>query len=350
MGKLKDIKKVGLGLEQTLSEIKAGQIKIDAEGHGQVDVITMPPVPVEEKGFSDPTDTPTRALVDTERHVQVDVLSTANPPNLDVPLSTRATNETRDAEGHPQVDVLTTANPPNLDVPLSTRLEPGDLNLDVEKDLQVDVKTTANPPNLDVALSTRASDANLTRTDVESEVGVFSKRVDLRYDNIGLAKDRTTATNYHASRLTDGSVFIDPRNIRALTSADVITVEQPTAASLNATVVQSEKDRVITDITKVPIRKYLAPTSLAAGGSATVWTPTAGTKIRLKFISLMTDAATRLTLSFGTTDFQALEFPDKGSLLMNLIGANIEGGVDEALIVISSASATVSVTAIGDEI
>jgi len=284
MGKLKDIKKVGIGLEQTLSEIKAGQIKIDAEGHGQVDVITMPAITIVEKGFSDPTDTPTRALVDTERHVQVDVLSTANPPNLDV------------------------------------------------------------------ALSTRASDANLTRTDVESEVGVFSKRVDLRYDNIGLAKDRTTATNYHASRLTDGSVFIDPRNIRALTSADIVTVEQPTAASLNATVVQSEKDRVITDITKVPIRKYLAPTSLAAGGSATVWTPTAGTKIRLKFISLMTDAATRLTLRFGTTDFQALEFPDKGSLLMNLIGANIEGAVDEALIVISSAAATVSVTAIGDEI
>jgi len=39
---------------------------------------------------------------------------------------------------------------------------------------------------------------------------------------------------------------IDPRSIRALTSTDVVTVVQPTAANLKATVTQAEKDRTIT--------------------------------------------------------------------------------------------------------
>jgi len=50
---------------------------IDSDRHVQADVLTMPPVSVSvsEKGFSNAADTPTRALVDADRHVQVDVLS-----------------------------------------------------------------------------------------------------------------------------------------------------------------------------------------------------------------------------------------------------------------------------------
>jgi len=59
----------------------------------------------------------------------------------------------------------------------------------------VRVRETVNPPNLDTKLSTRASESSLTRTDVESETGIYSKRVDIRYDNVGLAKDTTLASD-----------------------------------------------------------------------------------------------------------------------------------------------------------
>ena len=62
----------------------------------------------DEKGFSNASDTPTRALVDADRHVQTDVLSfpvtkgdwlsvLPNPSNLDVALSTRASEATLSA-------------------------------------------------------------------------------------------------------------------------------------------------------------------------------------------------------------------------------------------------------------
>jgi len=59
MPQVESIKGVGTALEQTLAEIRDRQILIDADRHGQVDVLT-----------------------------------TANPPNLDVALSTRASETT----------------------------------------------------------------------------------------------------------------------------------------------------------------------------------------------------------------------------------------------------------------
>jgi hypothetical protein len=54
-------------------------------------------ITVEEKGFADANNVPTRALVDSDRHVQCDVLTLANPPNFDVTLSTRASESTLNA-------------------------------------------------------------------------------------------------------------------------------------------------------------------------------------------------------------------------------------------------------------
>jgi hypothetical protein len=83
---------------------------VDSDRHVQVDVLTMPSISVTlaEKGFSNASDTPTRALVDADRHVQTDVLSLPvtkgdwlsvlpNPSNLDVALSTRASEATLSA-------------------------------------------------------------------------------------------------------------------------------------------------------------------------------------------------------------------------------------------------------------
>ena len=67
-----------------------GNLKV-ALMEGQVNVSLA------EKGFSDANDTPTRALVDADRHIQTDVLSLPNPPALDVALSTRASEATLSA-------------------------------------------------------------------------------------------------------------------------------------------------------------------------------------------------------------------------------------------------------------
>jgi hypothetical protein len=126
---------------------------VDSDRHVQVDVLTMPSVSVTlaEKGFSNASDTPTRALVDADRHVQTDVLSLPvtkgdwlsvlpNPSNLDVALSTRASESTLSGI-KAQTDKLT---------------------FDSSNRLKVLLESLPNPSNLDVALSTRASEATLS--------------------------------------------------------------------------------------------------------------------------------------------------------------------------------------------
>jgi len=102
------IKKSDISIEALPSfEDAAGEPKralVDADGHAQVDVLEMPSVSV-EPSFKDAAGTPQRALVDADQHVQADVLNyplqkgdwlsaLPNPPNLDVLLSTRASEDT----------------------------------------------------------------------------------------------------------------------------------------------------------------------------------------------------------------------------------------------------------------
>jgi len=65
------------------SEIEPSDLNLDADKDLQVDVKTMHEVP----SFSDASDITRKALVDADRHPQIDVLSTANPPNIDIALS-----------------------------------------------------------------------------------------------------------------------------------------------------------------------------------------------------------------------------------------------------------------------
>jgi len=151
------------------------------------------------------------------RRVRVDTsgrLAIQNEPNLDVALSTRASESTLsgiktqtdkltfDASNYLQVNVKTTVNPSNLDVALSTRASESTLSglsgkfpsavaladnlsnptttiigvanlgwdgtywrrlaTDTSSRLRTVVESVANPSNLDVALSTRASESTLS--------------------------------------------------------------------------------------------------------------------------------------------------------------------------------------------
>jgi NCAIR mutase (PurE)-related protein len=139
------------------------------------------------------------------RRVRVDTsgrLAIQNEPNLDVALSTRASESTLsgiksqtdkltfDTSSYLQVNVKSTVNPSNLDVALSTRASESTLsaiksktdNLDVALSTRASETTLSgiksqtdklsfdtsnrlaiqNPPNMDVALSTRASESTLS--------------------------------------------------------------------------------------------------------------------------------------------------------------------------------------------
>jgi hypothetical protein len=158
---------------------------IDSDRHVQADILTMPPVSVElaEKGFADSSDMPTRALVDSDRHVQCDVLTM---PPVSVELAEKGfadsydmpTRALVDSDRHVQCDIhsgnvnATVTNIPNdyaKDATLSGELvrkvkgEHGLLKQVSAADLRLDVHASyvANPSNLDVALSTRASESTL---------------------------------------------------------------------------------------------------------------------------------------------------------------------------------------------
>ena len=96
--------------------------------------------------------------------------------------------------------------------------------------------------------------------------------------------------------------------------------------------------------------KYLTPTALSANGTATIWTPASGKKIRLKRVQASTNTATRIDLRFATTAFESYYLPANGSFVYNAIGTYKEGAVDQTLTLLSSAAATVTASADGDEI
>jgi len=102
-----------------------------------------------------------KVKTDSDGHIQADVLSTANPSNLDVALSTRASESTLSSiDGK-----ITKCDTDNV---LSTSKIQGhdgtewrNIKTDADGHVQADVLSTANPSNLDVALSTRASESTL---------------------------------------------------------------------------------------------------------------------------------------------------------------------------------------------
>lgn len=99
-----------------------------------------------------------------------------------------------------------------------------------------------------------------------------------------------------------------------------------------------------------PNAEYLPPTTIAAGDTATIWTPAAGKKIVLKRFSISTDTATRVELLWASTAFESFFLPANGTVIANLVYCNERGGTDEALVIKNiTASASITAKASGDE-
>lgn len=141
----------------------------------------------------------------------------------------------------------------------------------------------------------------------------------------------------------------DPTQIRALTSSDIVTVEQATAASLKATVTQASAVREISDVTKTATRKQFSDT-WAAAGNKTAWDPAADHYVRLKIICLELSADVDLGYRWGAAGTIYYLRTTAGPIVVNLIGSNDEGDVDEILYLYASGACTVKGHFAGEEL
>jgi len=345
---------------------------VDADRHVQADIVSMPPVSVTvtEKGFSDSADTPTRALVDADRHVQTDVLTVANPPNLDVALSTRASEATLNAV-KAQTDKLTfdslnrlkvllesLPNPSNLDVALSSRASEASLTSELVRkvkgdqgllkqvsstDHRLDVYASyvANPPNLDVALSTRASEATLaselTRK-VKGDQGLLKQvsatdhRLDVYASYVANPPNLDVALSTRASESTLSAL----KNALASVGADKVRtcIVDPLPAGTNTigsvNAVKSGAWTIDNLLNPHPVKftpedrladvnQYSGTFSPSAAGSTTIIAAVAGAVIRVYDFALWNSgsADVGVELYFGTSGkrlFKGLLAPKTGAL------------------------------------
>ena len=303
---------------------------VDADRHVQADIVSMPPVTVEiaEKGFSNASDVPTRALVDADRHVQVDALTVANPSNLDVALSTRA-SETTLAAIKTQIDKLqfdaasnlktvpqSIPNPPALDVNLSTRAseatlagiksQTDKLQFDAYNNLKTVPQSLPNPPNLDIALSTRASESTLLALkNALASVGVDKVRISV-VDSLPAGTNKIGSVDAYKAGTWSVDNLLNPHPV------DI--ARQGTIAHFNLT--------------------------FTAAGSQTVYTPATGKKPQIIGFFMENAADVEAILRFATSGNVVAALPVKGVCAMNLIGVYPPTGAANETVEVYAAGAT----------
>jgi len=101
----------------------------------------------------------------------------------------------------------------------------------------------------------------------------------------------------------------------------------------------------ITDINKVATQKKI---DLTATG--VIHTPASGKKIRIKAFAWSSNADIVTALRFGTAGDLLFAIQAKGVIGMNLVGANVEGAVGEALYGYLSATGAMKGTVLIEEI
>jgi hypothetical protein len=189
---------------------------------------------------------------------------------------------------------------------------------------------------------------NLGASDVPDLSDRAARLLGKVYGNQDVLQQRAT-TKELLVQIQHQGVEKDPTQIRALTSSDVITVVQGTAANLLATVTQAAKDRTISSVDATATAQQIDVT-FSGSGNQTVRTPAGGKKIRLKFLSLELSADVVLGYRFAAAGTIFYLRTTKGPYLSNLIGANNEGAADEALILNASAACTVKGYALVQEL
>jgi len=211
---------------------------------------------------------------------------------------------------------------------------------------------------------------NLSVSDIPDLSDRVGRLLGIIYGDVGQLLQRPTTRDLLV-QLRNAGTEIDPRSIRALTSSDVVDISDRALRDMGKidiaafdvslpsgtnnigdvdvismpNVVQAAKDRYITDVTKTVTQKIV---NLTATGI--IHTPTTGKKIRIKGFTWSSNADVVTALRFGTTGDLLFAIQAKGVIGMNLMGANIEGAVDEALYGYLSGTGNMKGTALIEEV
>jgi len=121
------------------------------------------------------------------------------------------------------------------------------------------------------------------------------------------------------------------------------------SAPLKTKVYQAEKNRTITDITKVSTIKSFDVSASGSGNNA-IWTPASGKAIRLKLVQYESDADVEVGLRFGDSGELFARRITKGVMALNLVGCNVQGSADEALNLYVGGAVNVKGFVLGEEI
>jgi len=111
----------------------------------------------------------------------------------------------------------------------------------------------------------------------------------------------------------------------------------------------TELNTKMAKITGATVRKPFSLTFTAAGDQA-VWVPASGKRIRLCFISLETDADVAVGWRFSTAETPCICRITKGPYVANLIGAHVEGDVNQPLYIRAEGAVTVKGYVLGMEV
>lgn len=108
-------------------------------------------------------------------------------------------------------------------------------------------------------------------------------------------------------------------------------------------------DVTITDIGKVATRKAFT-IGVGAASDTSIWTPAANYKVRVKLVQYHSDGAVDVGLRFGTSETPWARRKSAGSLVVPLLGCNLEGAKDEELNLRVEGAVNVEGFIIGEEI
>lgn len=96
--------------------------------------------------------------------------------------------------------------------------------------------------------------------------------------------------------------------------------------------------------------KHMESTAFVADDIKDLWEPSSGLSVQLKRYSISVDAATRVGLLWGNSEFEAYFLASNGSVSVNLVGCNIKGPSGQKLRISSSAAANITAHASGKEV
>ena len=120
-----------------------------------------------------------------------------------------------------------------------------------------------------------------------------------------------------------GDTAIDPRTMRALTSSDIVTVVQATAANLKATVTQASADRTISSFPEIGTVTHISETS-----TADVVTCETGHTLKVHGFFFYSSADITVELRFKGSGNVIGGLTVKGAVGMNLVGKKCPEGAN----------------------